>query len=193
MKTLQEELNKENLTPETKNNLEQIMKKQQEKQTNLKNFITFQTYMNHLETDIQECEKELKENEVKKETSLAKKHQLAEKKLTKEKEFLALKEKQKLFTEKDELQNDILKDLKEKLKKPNLTPADKTPLETKQTEIEKRIIEINQEINNLITKMQLKNKIEALTEDIEMEKDEALKQLFIKHKEICQQQLETLN
>lgn len=193
IKTLQEELKQDNLTPEVKTNLEEIIKKQQEKETNLKNFVTFQVYMNHLEKEIQACEQALKENEAKKETSLAKKHHLEEKKLAKEKEFLTLKEKQKLFADKKDIQNHVLKDLKEKLKKPNLTSAEKTPLETEKNNYDKRITEINQEITNLIKKIELKNKIETLTEEIETEKDETLKQLLKERKEICQKQLETLS
>ncbi|WP_341266690.1 hypothetical protein [Candidatus Phytoplasma fraxini] len=191
--TFQEELKQENLTSEVKTNLEQIIKKQQEKETDLKNFVTFQVYMNHLTKEIQACEKELKENEAKKETSLAKKHHLAEQKLTKEKELLSLKEKQKLFGEKEELNNHVLKHLKEELKNPQLTPDKKTKLEEEKTKIESRITEINQEITKLITKIELKNKIATATEEIETEKDETLKQLLKERKEICQKQLEKLS
>jgi hypothetical protein len=195
IKTLEEELKtKSNLTPEYKTNLEQIIKKQQDKKTNLKNFINFKFYMNHLETEIKEYDKELKTIENSKEdASIVKKHNLTEKKLDKEKELLSLQKKQKLFPEKDELQNHILKDLTEKLKKTDLTPADKITLETKQAEIEKRITEINKEINYLVNTNELKNNIDNLTKEIETEKDEALKQLLMQRKEICQQQLKTLN
>lgn len=193
IKTLQEELKQENLTSEAKNNLEQIIQKQQEKATNLKNFITLQMYMNHLEKEIQVCEQELKENEEKKETSRAKKYHLEEKKLAKEKELLSLKDKQKLFSDKDELNNHVLKHLKEELKNPQLTPDSKTKLEQEKTDIEKRITTINQDITKLITKMELKNKMATLTEEIETEKDETLKQLLKERKEICQKQLETLS